>query len=132
MKAGDRRQLGVLIILVAILGLTAFFVFRVNEPTSASAPPPSAGAPATTTQKRSGDSSRIRLDLMDQQGDQDEVGHNNLFQYRLAPPPSPSTSVKPFTPSVTTQQAVSAPPMPPPVPPGPPPPPPIPFRYTGN
>jgi hypothetical protein len=149
MTARDQKSLKILIVLGVVLGITAVLSFRNSQPSVGAAPPPTAtvASPATpppSTPKQiaaaNASDARIRLDLLKSDGNENEVGRNNLFQYRgnfsaqlgstggipgarggtgPTPPPAPPVFFPPTTPVN---------PGPPPPPPGPPP---MQFKYDG-
>jgi hypothetical protein len=128
MTKQDRQKLGILVVLLAVLGVTAVFAYRMNQPEITAAvqsptPRPSANAPAASD-------ARIRIDLLENTQEAD-IGKRNVFTYRQAPAPPPSSlgrgalgpsSGPPQTPIQQPPPAVKA---------GPPPPPPIPLRFQG-
>jgi hypothetical protein len=123
MTKSDRKKLRILIPLLAALGVTLFIGFRMNrrpnpEVVQAKAPKPE---PVVTSQ---GDA-RIRLDLLEKQNADQDLGRKNLFQYKPKPVPPP-----PSTPAAPTQTFVNPTPQPP-TPAPPPPPPQIPLKYIG-
>src|SRR5712671_3329336 len=115
MSKQDRQKLSILVILLAVLGLTIVLGSRMNRPavTAAVQVPeskPSANPPASTD-------ARIRLDLIEKsENSPEEIGRKNVFQYRQTPaPPSGSRGGS----SLVTQQP-SAPAVIGPAAPGPP------------
>src|SRR6266704_6623115 len=92
MSKQDRQKLSVLIILLGVLVLTLILGYGMNRPvvTAAVQVPetkPSANPPTPTD-------ARIRLDLIEKpENSSEEIGRNNVFQYRQtpAPPPSPAS-----------------------------------------
>lgn len=134
MSKQDRQKLSVFIILLGVLVLTLVLGYRMNRPvvTAAVQAPetkPSANPPAPTD-------ARIRLDLIEKSEDSTEdIGRQNVFQYRQTPAPSPSPASRNGSsptvplpslpgasgPGATRPTAIIAPPGPPP----------IPFKYQG-
>ncbi len=132
MKVQDRRGFNVLIVLIGVLGLTLWFGYGINRPPTPSAVP--APVPAAQSAAAPEAGARIRLDLVESLHAEDEIGRNNLFQYRTrraGPPDSDGSSgagaAAPIPPPVVIPPAPSVPAGPPP----PAPPPPIPFKYHG-
>jgi hypothetical protein len=125
MSKKDRQKLSILVILLAVLGLTVVLAYRMNQPTTTAAvqlpqAKPSTNAPAPSD-------GQIRLDLLAGSGSaQEEIGKRNLFQYQQLPPPPPPVqrgalpnSSRPFetsVPSSVTPPIQSRPPAPPPIP----------------
>jgi hypothetical protein len=131
MTKPDRQKLSILVILLAVLGLTIVLGYRMNQPESTAAvqvpdqPKTSATAPSDA---------RIQLDLVEKHDAGEDIGKKNVFQYRQTPPPAlpgPKPGAATFPPPAS---AVVAPPISsrPPGPPPAPPPPPIPLKYFGN
>jgi hypothetical protein len=133
MSKNDRQKLSILVILLAVLGLTLVLGYQINRPavTAAVQPPEtrtSANPPAATD-------ARIRLDLVEKpEAAGEEVGRKNVFQYGQTPA-APSGSRGGSVPNVLpgpNPGAVVPQPIRPPVPnllpPGPPP---IPLKYQG-
>src|SRR5437870_12586001 len=89
MSKQDRQKLSILVVLLVVLGLTIVLGYRMNRPdvTAAVQVPetkPSVNPPAPTD-------ARIRLDLIEQpETSKEEIGKNNVFQYRQIPAPAPS------------------------------------------
>jgi hypothetical protein len=139
MTKGDRQKLNILAVLLAVFGLTAVLGYRMMQPptvTTAQTPDTTAQTPEqkkkTTTAPVAGDA-RIRLDLLEQQSD-DDIGKKNLFQYRQTPPPPGSASNRGSGPTLNPPMPVNPSPAPvlkPPGPAGPPPPPPIALKFQG-
>ncbi len=129
MTKSDQSRLRILILLLIALGLTVFISSRLSRrpnPAVVQAENQKA-APVAPVQAEA----RIRLDLLDKESANRELGKKNLFQYGPppappAPPPGTETSTPP--PPQTLPGAVTARPV---VPPGPPPPPPIPLKFIG-
>jgi hypothetical protein len=135
MTKQDRQKLNILVVLVAVLGLTLVLGYRMNQPaTTAAVQPPE--PQKTSVNPPAANDARIRLDLVDKSESGDGgVGKKNVFQYQQAPPPPPPI-LKPVTPPPAVgprgggnasagSNPIST------VPPGPPPPPPIPLKYQG-
>jgi hypothetical protein len=132
MNKQDRQKYSVLAVLLAVLGLTLFMGYRMYQP-------PTAATVQVPEQKTSANppapsDARIRLDLVEKpEAADDDVGKKNVFQYRLAPPPTTAPgrggmpSISASMPPVTTPLILPPPTGPPP----PPPPPPIPLKYQG-
>jgi hypothetical protein len=124
MTKNDRQKLSLLIVLLAVLGLTLVLGFRVNQP-------PAAAAPQTTEQKTSSNpptpnDARIRLDLVENPPDSADVGKKNVFQYYQPPPPAPPTRPGPSPNATPPVPVVSTP-----TPTRPSQPPPISLKYQG-
>ena len=125
-----RQRLNILIILLVVLGLTLVLGYRMNRPVSTSAVQTPESKPVTSAPVPT--DARIRLDLVDKPDGAQDIGRNNVFQYRQGRP-SPditkpgSTPITPAPPIITA----SPPPARPPGPAAPPPPPPIPLKYQG-
>ena len=131
MSNQDRRNLSILVILLAVLGLTLVLGYRMNQPaTTATAQTPpetktSANPPAPSD-------ARIRMDLAENPDTGQDAGKKNVFEYRQAPPPPLTQRGSSFT---------AAPPPNAGLPPSaglqssgqqmPPPPPPMPLKYQG-
>ena len=139
MTAKDRKQVKVFVVLIVILGVTAYLSLRTNLPSSASTSPAATPGALKKDLVRGGGDAHIRLDLMKPAGEGGDVGVNDLFEYRLGQPARAGRGGA--SQQASTQPPVSvAPPAPPtPVlptqpagPPQPPPPPPMPqFKYDG-
>src|SRR4029079_6681994 len=86
MTAKDRKQIKVFVVLIVILGATAYLSLRTNLPSSASTSAVTTPADIKNDLKNDGGDARIRLDLMKQAGDNGEIGVNDLFEYRLGQP----------------------------------------------
>jgi len=134
MTKPDRQKLSILVVLLAVLGLTILLGYRMNQPqTTAAVQTPE--QPKTSANPPAPSAARIRLDLVEkQESDGGDIGKKNVFQYRQTPLPAlpgPNPGAANLT---LPPPAVIAPPLPPrPVgPPPPPPPPPIPLKYFGN
>lgn len=132
MTRQERQRFSILIVLLAVLGLTLLLAYRMNSPATAA----SIQAQETTASANplpAASDARIRLDIVDTQEDSaEDVGRKDLFRYRQAPPPpaqtpKPGTSVAIPPPAVTPPpgQRGSAPQQPSPSPP------PIPLQYQG-
>ena len=139
MNKQDRQKFSILIVLLAVLGMTVVLGYRMNRPpTTAAVQVPetktSANPPAPTD-------ARIRLDLIEKpEGSQEEIGLKNVFQYQRTPPPasrpsgpggSPAPLPGPVPPPVPPSVSVPPPANRPPGPTAPPGPPPIPLKYQG-
>jgi hypothetical protein len=126
MSTRERKQLTFLIALLVILGLTLFLAPRVNRLPTASVVQTTQAAPESTPPPVVSDA-RIRLDLINK-GENRDAGRENLFQYRVAPPPPV------IRPAGGERDPFAVPPEPTNVtiaPTGPPPPPPITLKYQG-
>jgi len=132
MTKADQKKLRVLIVLLIIFGVTVFFGYRMSRTPNpvvvqAQEQRPAAAPPVQTD-------ARIRLDLIDKQDSNEEVGKKNLFEY--GPPPAPPAPPKPVTrpPGPPTNLPGNPTPGAPnvgPVRPPPPPTPSIPLKYIG-
>jgi len=129
MKKQDRQKLGILVVLLAVLGLTVFLAYRMNQPSSIAAVQPAQQKPGANPPAAS--EAHIRLDLLENsEASEEEIGKRNLFQYRQAPPPPPANLARGNPPPVNVPPPVNTTPQvtgPPP----PPPPPPINLRFQG-
>ena len=130
MTAQDRQRLKVLLVLLGVLGVTLWFGYGINRPSTASNVPPAAAQAQPSAPSETG--ARIRLDLVQSLSAEEEIGRNNVFQYRTRPAPSEPSR----PPDVAPPPSVAVAPVPPrppgPTPPPPPPaPPPIPLKYQG-
>src|SRR5437016_3690606 len=133
MSKQDRQKLSILVILLAVLGLTMVLGYRMNGPAVTAAvqvseSKPSVNPPAPTD-------ARIRLDLIEKpENSAEEIGRKNVFQYRQTPvPPSSglrggSLATTPQSPAPSVTGPVVGQPPATIAPPGPPP---IPFKYQG-
>ena len=124
MTKNDRQKLSIFIILLFVLGLTIVLGYRMNQPpTTAAVQTPEV---KTSANPPAPNDARIRLDLVENPQDSDDIGKKNVFQYRqVAAPPQPKPISSSAPPAVITSPPV------PPRPPQPPPPPPIPLKYQG-
>jgi hypothetical protein len=134
MSKKDRKQLGILAVLLAVLGVTVMFGYRmISPPVASTIQPPepkktSANPPAPSD-------ARIRLDLVEKSdAAEQENRRRNLFQYGQAPaPPAPQQVARgPVVPNPNAAPVVTPPP--PVINMGPsqrPAPPPIPLKYQG-
>ena len=126
MSKQDRQKLSILIVLLAVLGLTIVLGYRmVRPPTAATL---EAKEAKTSTNPPAPSDAHIRLDLLENpEAAEQDIGKRNLFQYHQPPPPPP--------PKPTASVNIPPPPTPiptvAPTPVAPPPPPPIPLRYQG-
>ena len=132
MTGRERKQLKILVVLLAVLGLILFLGPRLNRPPTASVESP-APAVAQASAPAAVDDARIRLDLVEGASEDASAGRENLFQYRNtrpAPEPPRSPVIRPgvndpfATPAATTPVVPAGPPPPPP-------PPPITLKYQG-
>lgn len=129
MTLKDKQKRNILLVLLAVLGVTLALGYRVNRPgTPAAARTPE---PKASQNPQTASNARIRMDLVEKSGDSENVGRNNVFQYRewRAAPLRGMAHAAPTPPSLLQPSVTSVPVVTPP--PGPPPPPPIPFRYQG-
>jgi len=132
MTKQDRQKLSILIVLVAVLGLTIVLGYRMNQPDTTNA----VQAPPTKTSENppSPVDAKLRLDLVEKESGEENAGKKNVFEYHQAPVPTPPVVQRgPVPPSVSRPPDIAMNPggvLPrPPV--GPPPPPPIPLKYQG-
>jgi hypothetical protein len=128
MTKQERQKLSILVVLLAVLGLTLLLGYRMNTSTTAAV---EAEGPATNgvVSIPAPSDARIRMDIVEMPEAQD-AGRKDLFRYRQAPPPPPPVP----GPGATTMAAppvVTAPPVQQPGPPVAPPPPSIPLQYQG-
>ena len=127
----DRRRLGILIVLLMVLGVTAVLGYRLNRPQiTAVVQKPETGH-LSPNQTIASDA-RIRLDLIEKPEGPQDIGRNNVFQYRggrSVTPASRPDSPPPVAPPPPGPATVLQPPASRPA--GPPPPPPIPLKYQG-
>src|SRR5215467_9703964 len=89
--------------LLLALGVTVFISYRMNRTPNpavvqAEAPKPVVTPPVQTD-------ARVRLDLLNKQSSDDDLGKKNLFQY--GPPPAPPAPAAPSKP-VTAQNPMSS------------------------
>lgn len=128
----DQQKLRLLIILLIVLGVTLFIGYRMNKTPNPAVVQAEAQKPSVAPPVQS--DARIRLDLLDKQSGNDDLGKKNLFSY--GPPPAPPAPPVSARPPISQGQApgnpngiagpstsVNRPP--------PPPPPPIPLKYIG-
>ena len=134
MTKKDRTNLSILIVLLAVLGLTIVLVYRTNQPpTLAAVQPPPAKASTQTNPSPPSNTTGIRLDLVEKsESSEEDVGKKNVFQYQQ-PRVAPGPMLRPGSnsPGPTPPTAVVTQPVQPPVREGPPPPPPIQLKYQG-
>src|SRR5262249_45385405 len=95
MTKKDRTNLSILIVLLVVLALTIVLGYRMNQPPTTNAVQTVEAKPATAAPPTATDA-RIRLELVEKATEEEDIGKKNLFQYRQAPAPPPS-SVKPPT-----------------------------------
>jgi hypothetical protein len=132
----DRQKLSILVILLAVLGLTLLLGYRMNQPQTTAAVQ-SAAETKTSANPPTASDARIRLDLVEKpEAANEAIGRRNVFQYYQAPPPVPQPPVgaRPGVgPGGRPPTAAATEPVPfrPPAPPQPPPPPPIPLKFQG-
>jgi hypothetical protein len=138
MTKQDRRNAGILVLLLAVLGLTVFLGYRMTRPPATAAVQTPEQQKVAVNTLAPGDA-KIRVDLVEKETGEENIGKRNLFQYRQAPPPPPpsvpqrGTGASPFGPGNSGLPPGGLPPQPPrPTgPPQPPPPPPITLKYQG-
>jgi hypothetical protein len=130
MSKRDRQRLGILIVLLVVLGMTVVLGYRMNRPQiTAAVQTPESKQPAPNQTIAS--DARIRLDLIEKPESSQNIGRNNVFQYREARPATQSSRPGP-TPPVAPPPLMPVVAQPPPSrPAGPPPLPPIPLKYQG-
>ena len=134
MTKQDRQKLSILLVLLAVFGLTAVLGYRMYEPSTTASRQPAPEAKTSANPPAPSDA-RIRLDLVEKpEGSEEDIGKKNVFQYRQAslsaaatkPSSQPGASLPATDPVV-----IPVPPGPPPGPVTPPPPPPISLKYQG-
>ena len=129
MSKPDRQKLSILAVLMGVLGLTVVLGYRMNQPPTTAAVPPS--VQKTSANPPAANDARIRLDLVESGGNDGNIGKRNLFQYQQAPPPPVSGSRR-GGPPVTVPNTPAPTPIPLQTrPQGPPQPPPIGLKYQG-
>jgi hypothetical protein len=108
MTKQDRQKLSILVVLLAVLGVTIAFGYRMNQPQTTSAvqtpeQKPSANPPPAND-------ARILLELVEKpEAAEGDIGKKNLFQYQQAPqPPGPPRGAAPLNPN-PAQAAVATP-----------------------
>jgi hypothetical protein len=122
------KQITFLVVLVLIFGVTWYLGLN-RQPTASVVQAQQVNKQTLPTAVTD---ARIRLDLMDNDGEKPEAGRENVFQYRtVQPPPPPVRPAPPKDPFVNPPPPVVVTPPRPPTPPPPPPPPPITLRYQG-
>jgi len=129
MSKPDRQKLSILAVLMGVLGLTVVLGYRMNQPPTTAAVPPS--VQKTSANPPAANDARIRLDLVESGGNDGNFGKRNLLQYQQAPPPPVSGSRRGGPPATVPNT-----PAPTPIPlqtrpQGPPQPPPIGLKYQG-
>jgi hypothetical protein len=131
MTKQDRQKLSILVVLVAVLGLTVFMGYRLNQPSTTVVAEQT--ETKTSTNPPAPSDARINLGMVDKGDDPEEdVGRTNVFQYRKGPPPPPQHSGAGAAFAQPPQTVINnPPPVMPPTPVSPPPPPPIPLQYQG-
>jgi hypothetical protein len=131
MMTPNQKKLGMLTVLLVVLGATLVIGRNLNKVSDSAAvqsgQKPASGVAAVSTQ---GDA-RIRLDLLDKPKSDENLGKNNLFQYRITKPPEPVLRPGQTAGSPQLPPDFVPPPPKPLAPPPPPPPPPIPLKYVG-
>jgi len=133
MTRDNRQKFSILIVLLAVLGLTLVLGYRMNRPevTAAVQPPDT----KTSTNPPAAPDARIRLDLVEKPpGSAEEIGRRNVFQYRQAPAPvvpgqRGGPGITPEGPSTPVNMPTA--PVRPAGPVAPPGPPPIPLKFNG-
>jgi hypothetical protein len=132
MTKPDRQKLSVLVVLLAVLGLTLLMGYRMYEPPTAASVQPPEQAKASANPPADSDA-RIRLDLVEKDSGSGDIGKKNVFQYGQTPPsvlPGSKPSALVAAPAPPVVVPTTIPPRPT-GPPPPPPPPPIPLKYQG-
>ena len=131
MSKRDRQRFGILIVLLVVLGMTVILGYRMNTPqiTAAVQTPETKKPPPNQT---TASDARIRLDLIEKAEGSQDIGRNNVFQYREGRPATQASrpGLTPPEAPPPPGPAVIFPPLPT-RPAGPPPPPPIPLKYQG-
>jgi hypothetical protein len=128
MSKQDRQKLGILIVLLAVLGLTIVLGYRMNQPqTTAAVQTPEA---KTSANPPAASEAHIRLDLLENPEAAGDIGKRNLFQYWQAPPPAAPPPPRGSSPGNNTQQPMTSVP-PQTARPAAPAPPPITLKYQG-
>jgi len=134
MTKQDRQKASVLVVLLAVFGLTVVLGYRMNQPDTTAAVQLSE-QPKTSANPPAANDAQIRLDLLDRpERAEGEVGKKDVFKYHEAPPPPPPVKPVPSQPAPPPRgpgSIASATGPTPTTPPGPPPPPPIPLKYQG-
>ncbi|HYR87241.1 MAG TPA: hypothetical protein VE422_24375 [Terriglobia bacterium] len=102
MSKRDRQKLSILVVLLAVLGLTLVLAYRMNRPASTAAVQSTETKAAPSLQTAT--DAKIRLDLLENP-EASDAGRTNVFQYRegrsapgnslpgsrdIAPPPPPA------------------------------------------
>jgi hypothetical protein len=122
MISADKKKTVILVALLAVAGLSWYYVYR---PTTGPASNPANKAVSKAKAPKVGLDAQIRLDLIGKSTSGD-VGRKNLFQYYQRPAPKPPEPVRPVM-----QTQVFQTPTTPSTPVAPPPPPFKAFRYEG-
>jgi hypothetical protein len=135
MTKQDRQKASILVVLLGVLGLTLLLGYRMYRPQTASSVQPAETKIAANTIP-SANGVRILLEKVEKsEGEEEDIGKRNIFQYRQAPEPKPPVSGRGRPTPIVTPPVVPVNPEPPPVivtgPPKPPPPPPINLKYQG-
>jgi hypothetical protein len=128
MNKQDRKKLGILVVLIAVLALTILLGYQMNQPSSAAVAPAeqkaSANPPAPSE-------AHIRLDLLENPEADQDIGSRNLFRYGPPPAPPPAPPMPKGNMASQPPPMINSAPAITPGPPKPPPPPPIPLRFQG-
>jgi hypothetical protein len=124
----DRQKIGIFIVLLGVLAVTAYMSFRINDtPATAVVQASSTQAKPSTIASGATDA-RILLEVVKPGVGKENIGNKNLFQYQQAPPPvAPPRGIPALVVNVQpapVQVPISAPPPPRPVPT-------IPLKYQG-
>ena len=133
MTKQDRQKLSILLVLLAVFGLTAVLGYRMYEPSTTASRQPAPEAKTSANPPAPSDA-RIRLDLVEKsEGSEEDIGKKNVFQYGPAPSLAAATkpSSQPNASLPATDPDVIPVPRPAPGPVAPPPPPPISLKYQG-
>ena len=97
MSKRDRQRLSILIVLLVVLGMTVVLGYRMNRPQiTAAVQTPETKQPSPNQSIAS--DARIRLDLIEKPESSQNIGRNNVFQYREGRP-APQTSRPGSTPA---------------------------------
>ena len=130
MNKRDRQRLGILIVLLVVLGMTVVLGYRMNRPQiTAAVQTPQTRQPSPNQTTAS--DARIRLDLIETAEGSQDIGRNNVFQYREVRPSAQASRPGSTPPEASPSPAPAVVLQPPGRPAGPPPPPPIPLKYQG-
>jgi hypothetical protein len=100
MTKQSRQQLGILVVLLAVLSLTVVLGYRMVRPPVAATVPPSPNAKAQGSQPPVASNATIRLDMVDKEDGEQDIGTRDLFKYKpLPPPPAPKPPPGSFPPA---------------------------------